>query len=141
VHAETLRRWRKEAGLWQRQRRQKPYRQRREAKAHFGEQVQLDGSFHEWLEERGPESCFMYMVDDATTKGLGQFSEQETTLAADGERGQGRCPFPRAPIPKTAPQPSSRSESSLETSLAADETPSLFRDMVKTQPGDISIVV
>jgi len=104
VHAETLRRWRKEAGLWQRQRRQKPYRQRREAKAHFGELVQLDGSFH-------------------------------------GERGQGRCPFPRAPIPKTAPQPSSRSESSLETSLAADETPSLFRDMVKTQPGDISIVV
>ena len=29
VHAETLRRWLKEAGLWQRQRRRKPYRQRR----------------------------------------------------------------------------------------------------------------
>jgi transposase len=37
VHAETLRRWLKEAGCWQRQRRRKPYRQRREAKAHFGE--------------------------------------------------------------------------------------------------------
>ena len=36
VHAETLRRWMKQAGLWQRQRRRKPYRQRREAKAHFG---------------------------------------------------------------------------------------------------------
>ena len=45
VHAETLRRWRKEAGLWQRQRRRKPYRQRREAKAHFGELVPLDGAF------------------------------------------------------------------------------------------------
>jgi len=56
VHAETLRRWMREAGLWQRQRRRKPYRQRRERKAHFGELVQLDGSFHEWLEERGPRS-------------------------------------------------------------------------------------
>ena len=53
VHAETLRRWLREAGLWRRQRRRKPYRQRRERKAHFGELVQRDGSLHEWLEERG----------------------------------------------------------------------------------------
>ncbi len=84
VHAETLRRWLKEAGLWQRQRRRKPYRQRREAKAHFGELVQLDGSFHEWLEERGPRGCLMHMVDDATTKALGRFSEEETIWAAAG---------------------------------------------------------
>jgi transposase len=84
VHAETLRRWRKEAGLWPRQRRRKPYRQRREAKAHFGELVQLDGSFHEWLEQRGPRGCLMHMVDDATTKALGRFSEEETIWAAVG---------------------------------------------------------
>jgi transposase len=84
VHAETLRRWRKQSGLWQRQRRRKPYRQRREAKEHFGELVQLDGSFHEWLEERGPRGCLMHMVDDATTKALGQFSEEETIWAAAG---------------------------------------------------------
>jgi transposase len=84
VHAETLRRWMKEAGLWQRQRRRKPYRQRREAKAHFGELVQLDGSFHEWLEQRGPRGCLMHMVDDATTKALGRFSEEETIWAAAG---------------------------------------------------------
>jgi len=84
VHAETLRRWLKEAGLWQRQRRRKPYRQRREAKAHFGELVQLDGSFHEWLEERGPRGCLMHMVDDATTKALGWFSAGETIWAAAG---------------------------------------------------------
>ena len=47
VQAETLRRWMRQAGLWPRQRRRKPYRQRRERKAHFGELVQLDGSFHE----------------------------------------------------------------------------------------------
>jgi transposase len=84
VRAETLRRWMKEAGLWRRQRRRKPYRQRREAKAHFGELVQLDGSFHEWLEERGPRGCLMHMVDDATAKALGWFSEEETIWAAAG---------------------------------------------------------
>ena len=84
VHAETLRRWMKEAGLWQKQRRRKPYRQRREAKAHFGELVQVDGSFHEWLEERGPRGCLMHMVDDATTKAVGWFSEEETIWAAAG---------------------------------------------------------
>src|SRR5579872_4332822 len=80
VHAETLRRWRKEAG--QRQRRRKPYRQRREAKAHFGELVQLDGSFHQWLEGRGPRGCLMHMVDDATTQALGWFSAEESIWAA-----------------------------------------------------------
>jgi len=84
VHAETLRRWLKEAGVWQRHRRRKPYRQRREAKAHFGELVQLDGSFHEWLEERRPRGCLMHMVDDATRKALGWFSEEETIWAAAG---------------------------------------------------------
>ena len=84
VPAETLRRWMKEAAVWQRQRRRKPYRQRREAKAHFGELVQLDGSFHEWLEERGPRGCLMHMVDDATTQALGCFSEQETIWASVG---------------------------------------------------------
>ena len=82
VPVETLRRWLKEDGLWQRRRRRKPYRQRREAKAHFGELVQLDGSFHEWLEERGPRGCLMHMVDDATGKALGWFSEEETIWAA-----------------------------------------------------------
>ncbi|MGA8232105.1 MAG: ISNCY family transposase [Candidatus Acidiferrales bacterium] len=84
VHAETLRRWLKEVGWWHRQRRRKPYRQRREAKQHFGELVQLDGSFHEWLEERGPRGCLMHMVDDATTEALGYFSEEETIWAAAG---------------------------------------------------------
>jgi transposase len=82
VPAETLRRWLKEAGLWQRQRRRKPYRRRREAKAHFGELVQLDGSFHDWLEERGPRGCLMHMVDDATAQALGWFCREESIWAA-----------------------------------------------------------
>lgn len=82
VPAETLRRWLKEAGLWRRQRGRKPYRQRREAKAHFGELVQLDGSFHKWLEDRGARGCLMHMVDDATTKAVGWFSAEESIWAA-----------------------------------------------------------
>lgn len=82
VPAETLRRWMREAGLWQRRRRRKAFRQRRERKAHFGELVQLDASFHAWLEERAGQGCVMQMVDDATSRVLCQFSEAETTWAA-----------------------------------------------------------
>ena len=53
VDAETLRRWMLADGLWSRERKRKPYRQRRERRAHFGELVQMDGSFEAWLEGRG----------------------------------------------------------------------------------------
>jgi transposase len=82
VDAETLRRWMFAEGLWSRTRKRKPYLQRRERRAHFGELVQLDGSFHEWLEKRGPRACLMNMVDDATGTTLAAFSAEETTWAA-----------------------------------------------------------
>jgi hypothetical protein len=52
--------------------------------AHFGELVQLDGSFHSWFERRGPQSCLLTMVDDATGRSLGAFGAQETIWAAVG---------------------------------------------------------
>jgi transposase len=82
IDHETLRRWMLAAGLWSRQRTRRPYRQRRERKAHFGELVQLDGSFHAWYEARGPRRCLITMVDDATSRSAGQFSDQETIWAA-----------------------------------------------------------
>jgi transposase len=82
VDHETLRRWMLAAGIWSRARKRRPHRRRRERMAHFGELIQLDGSFHPWLETRGPTSCLLTMVDDATGRGLGQFSTQETTWAA-----------------------------------------------------------
>jgi len=82
VAAETLRRWMKAAGLWRRQRARKPYRQRRMRKPHFGELVQLDASFHPWLEDRAANGCLMHMVDDAIGTVLCQFSAGETTWAA-----------------------------------------------------------
>lgn len=82
VDAETLRRWMLAAGLWSRERKRKAYRKRRERKAHFGELVQLDGSFEDWLEERGPRACLMNLVDDATGTTLCRLEDQETIWAA-----------------------------------------------------------
>lgn len=82
VDHETLRRWMLGAGLWSRARKRSPHRRRRERKAHFGELVQMDGSFHPWFEKRGPQSCLLTLVDDATGKTLGRFGAQETIWAA-----------------------------------------------------------
>jgi transposase len=82
VHHDTLRRWMLAAGLWSRARKRSPHRRRRARKAHFGELVQLDGSFHAWCEGRGPVSCLLTLVDDATGRSLGRFSAQETMWAA-----------------------------------------------------------
>jgi len=82
ILGETLRQWMLEEGLWSRERRRGRYRKRRERKGHFGELVQLDGSFHNWFEERGPRGCLMNLVDDATGITLCRLGEQETTWAA-----------------------------------------------------------
>lgn len=68
----TVRRWMQEAGLWTRVRRSNPKTYaRRDRRAHFGELLQLDGSFHDWYEGRGSyggkQSCMMALVDDATS--------------------------------------------------------------------------
>lgn len=82
VDHETLRRWMKAAGVWRRRRKRSPHRQRRPAKEHFGELLQLDGSHHQWLEERGEKACLMNLVDDATGRGMFGFADEETTWAA-----------------------------------------------------------
>ena len=79
VDAETLRRWMLAAGLWTRERKRKAYRQRRLRRGHFGELVQMDGSFEDWLEKRGPRGCLIHMVDDATSTSLATFAREETT--------------------------------------------------------------
>jgi transposase len=84
VDGETLRRWMLEEGLWSRERRRRRHRRRRERKEHFGEMVQMDGSFHGWLEERGPEGCLMDLVDDATNTTLARMGKEETIWAAAG---------------------------------------------------------
>ena len=87
VGVETLRQWMLGEGLWSRERKRRKHRRRRERKEHFGELVQMDGSFHAWLEERGAEGCLIDMADDATNTTWAQLGEQETIWAvADGLR-------------------------------------------------------
>lgn len=84
VPVTTLTRWLRAAGLWTRARRGRPRHQRRARRAHFGELVQLDGSFHDWFEGRGPRACLLTLIDDATGTTLLRFGAEETTWAAAG---------------------------------------------------------
>ena len=81
VNAETLRQWMLAEGLWSRARKRRQHRRRRERKEHWGELVQMDGSFHDWLEERGPEGCLIDMADDATNRTLASMGKEETIWA------------------------------------------------------------
>jgi len=82
IGAQTLRNWLMEAGEWQAQRKRKAHRQWRERRACVGEMVQLDGSHHDWLEERGPELVLLSYIDDATSRVFSRFYEYEGTLPA-----------------------------------------------------------
>ncbi len=82
VNDETLRLWLIEKSIPYKQRKKRPHRQWRERKACFGQMVQMDGSHHAWLEERGPECVFMGYIDDATGKPFGRFYEYEGTIPA-----------------------------------------------------------
>ena len=98
VDHETLRRWMQAEGLWRRKRRRAAHRTRRARKERFGELLQIDGSHHAWLEERGPKGCLMNLVDDATGRGILLFASEETTWAAAEllERWVRRYGVPRA---------------------------------------------
>jgi hypothetical protein len=82
VHQETLRKWLIEAGDWKRVRKSRTHRQWRERKHHFGEMVQMDGSHHDWFEQRGPKCVFMGYIDDATGNTFGMFYPYEGTFPA-----------------------------------------------------------
>lgn len=82
VSHDTVRRWLREEGLLEKARRGRRSRSRRVRKERFGQMVQMDGSHHRWFDDRGPKSCLMVIVDDATGRMLGRFYESETLLAA-----------------------------------------------------------
>jgi len=82
VSRETLRQWLLGAGLWEKRRRRSQHRQWRMRKACCGEMVQMDGSHHAWLEERGPELVLMGYIDDATNTVSGRFYDYEGTMPA-----------------------------------------------------------
>lgn len=51
----------------------------RERRERRGELVQIDGSYHTWLEERAPKACLLLFVDDATSTVLAaKFVDRES---------------------------------------------------------------
>jgi hypothetical protein len=82
ISDETLRLWLLEAGVTHFQRRKRPHRQWRVRKAHRGELVQMDGSHHAWLEDRGPACVLMGYIDDASGRVFARFYEYEGTIPA-----------------------------------------------------------
>ena len=82
VGRETLRRWLVTARLWTGRRRAPVHHQWRERKACCGEMVQVDGSHHAWLEDRGPRLVLMGYIDDATSRVFARFYDYEGTLPA-----------------------------------------------------------
>jgi hypothetical protein len=80
VSREKLRQEMVFVGLWKPSRRRKAQvHQLRERRACFGELVQLDGSPHDWFENRGEYCNLNVMIDDATGIPFLDFSTVETT--------------------------------------------------------------
>lgn len=82
VSKETVRTVLTEAGDWQVGRERRRHRQWRKRKEHRGEMVQIDGSYHDWFEGRGPWCVLMGYIDDATGRVYGRFYEYEGTVPA-----------------------------------------------------------
>lgn len=69
VSPETVRKIQIRLGLWKpKARREKRVFQLRECRPRFGELIQIDGSPHAWLEDRGPRCTLIVFVDDATKR-------------------------------------------------------------------------
>jgi Helix-turn-helix domain len=67
-----------ERGLWKvRKLRDRHVYQWRERKAYYGEMIQMDGSHHDWLEDRGERLVLMGYIDDATNRFFGRFYDYE----------------------------------------------------------------
>ena len=81
INRETLRQWMIEAGLWRAKgRRACRIHQQRPRRSQRGELVQIDGSPHDWFEERGERCCLIVFIDDATSELLAlHFEPTETT--------------------------------------------------------------
>lgn len=77
----TVRRILREAGRRSPRRHRSPqHRSRRERYPQEGMLLQIDGSLHPWLEERGPKLCLLGAIDDATGEIAGAvFREHEDT--------------------------------------------------------------
>ena len=68
VSRETLRKWMQDAGIWLSRKQRRTFHQPRLRRECFGELIQIDGSDHRWLEDRGTACTLLVFIDDATSK-------------------------------------------------------------------------
>ena len=80
VSREALRTWMIEGDIWLPRKARKRFHQPRLRREYFGELVQIDGSEHRWLEDRGPKCTLLVFIDDATSALLAlRFVPSEST--------------------------------------------------------------
>lgn len=77
---ETLRGWFKQNDIPYQTRRKRPHRNWRERRHHFGAMEQVDGSHHDWFENRGPKCVLMGYIDDANNNVFARFHHSEGTF-------------------------------------------------------------
>jgi len=82
ISKETLRGWLISEGYQHKKRKRKKHRQWRARKEYYGQMIQMDGSHHDWLEERGPRLVLMGYIDDASNRVYAQFYDYEGTIPA-----------------------------------------------------------
>lgn len=80
VSKETLRKWMRDAGLWNARSQQvKAIHQWRQRRSCYGELLQWDTSEHDWLEGRGEKIYLISMIDDATSRLHARFVRHDST--------------------------------------------------------------
>jgi len=82
VHPETLRLWFIENDIEYKKRRAPKHRSWRPRRECFGQMIQMDGSHHDWLEQRGSQCVLMGYIDDATGRIFARFYDYEGTKPA-----------------------------------------------------------
>jgi len=68
IGRETLRRWLMADSLWLSRKQRKTFHQPRLRRERFGKLVQIDGSDHQWFEDRGEPCTLLVFIDDATSR-------------------------------------------------------------------------
>lgn len=79
---ETVRKIMIKEGVWKPKSKKHPVvHQQRKRRTRYGELVQIDGSPHDWFEDRGERCTLLVFIDDATGQTFGKFVEVESLEA------------------------------------------------------------
>ena len=81
MSVETIRKLMIQEGIWKSRKHKKVIvHQMRSRRSRFGDLIQVDGSYHNWFENRDDKCCLLVFIDDATSKiTSAKFCRHETT--------------------------------------------------------------